>query len=132
MSKIFISSIAHDIDKCEINSNGFKKSFNYKSKNFNIIAFEKQNVCFDNYYVQGDDFGVIVGTYIFNDKTGKEAIKRLKKQYARQNDFIKENRDRITVTLPKGTKERIKATGSSVNGFITNLVLSELEKIEQE
>ena len=64
--------------------------------------------------------------------TGKEAIKRLKKQYARQNDFIKENRDRITVTLPKGTKERIKATGSSVNGFITNLVLSELEKIEQE
>ena len=64
--------------------------------------------------------------------TGKEAIKRLKKQYARQNDFIKENRDRITVTLPKGTKERIKATGSSVNGFITNLVLSELKKIEQE
>ena len=64
--------------------------------------------------------------------TGKEAVKRLRKQYARQNDFIKENYDRTTVTLPKGTKERIKATGNTVNGFITNLVLSELDRIENE
>lgn len=41
--------------------------------------------------------------------------------------------DRITVNLPKGTKERIKElTGQSGNGFISALVLDELERIENE
>lgn len=38
--------------------------------------------------------------------------------------------DRISVTLPKGTKERIQATGESVNGYITRLVLEDLERQE--
>ena len=65
--------------------------------------------------------------------TGKEAIERLEKQYKRQNEHIKENYDRVSVTLPKGTKERIKAKGETVNGYITRLVLSDLgeEKAEQ-
>lgn len=65
--------------------------------------------------------------------TGKEAIERLEKQYKRQNEHIKENYDRVSVTLPKGTKERIKAKGVTVNGYITRLVLSDLgeEKAEQ-
>ena len=65
--------------------------------------------------------------------TGKEAIERLEKQYKRQNEHIKENYDRVSITLPKGTKERIKAKGESVNGYITRLVLSDLgeEKAEQ-
>ena len=62
----------------------------------------------------------------------KEAKKRLEKQYKRQNDYIKEKYDRISVTLPKGTKERIKATGNTVNGFITIAVLERLQLEEKE
>ena len=60
--------------------------------------------------------------------TGKEAKERLEKQYRRQNEHIKENYDRISITLPKGTKERIKSKGESINGYITRLVLTDLEK----
>ena len=63
--------------------------------------------------------------------TGKEAIKTLEKQYKRQNDYIKNNYDRISVTLPKGTKERIKSlTGESVNAYINTLVVADLERLE--
>ena len=60
--------------------------------------------------------------------TGKEAKERLEKQYKRQNEHIKENYDRISITLPKGTKERIKSKGDSINGYITRLVLADLDK----
>ena len=58
---------------------------------------------------------------------GKEAIKRLEKQYKRQNDYIKNSYDRVSITLPKGTKERIKAKGESINGLINRLVLEYLD-----
>lgn len=58
---------------------------------------------------------------------GKEAKQRLEKQYKRQNEHIKETYDRVSVTLPKGTKERIKAKGESINGYITRLVLADLD-----
>lgn len=58
----------------------------------------------------------------------RQAKKTLQKQYARQNDYIKNNFDRISVTLPKGTKERITATGESVNGFINRLVAAALDQ----
>ena len=64
--------------------------------------------------------------------SGTEAQKRLEKQYKRQNEYIKNSYDRISVTLPKGTKERIQATGESVNGYITRLVLEDLEQQEQK
>ena len=60
--------------------------------------------------------------------TGKEAKERLEKQYKRQNEHIKENYDRISITLPKGTKERIKSKGESINVYITRLVLTDLDK----
>ena len=60
--------------------------------------------------------------------TGKEAKERLEKQYKRQNEHIKENYDIISITLPKGTKERIKSKGESINGYITRLVLTDLDK----
>lgn len=62
--------------------------------------------------------------------SGKEAKKRLEKQYKRQNEHIKENYDRVSITLPKGTKERIKEHGESVNGYITALVLEDLDRRE--
>ena len=37
------------------------------------------------------------------------------------------NYDAVRVLLPKGTKDRIKATGESVNGFINRLVKAALD-----
>lgn len=62
---------------------------------------------------------------------GKEAKKRLEKQYKRQNEHIKDRYDRVSITLPKGTKERILSQGKSINGYITELVLKDLERIEK-
>ena len=55
------------------------------------------------------------------------ALDRQQKLYKKQNEFIKENYDRVSVTLPKGTKDRIKQTGSSVNEYIKRVVLDSLE-----
>jgi hypothetical protein len=61
-----------------------------------------------------------------------QALARQEKQYKRQNDYIKNTFDRVSVTLPKGTKEKIVASGDSVNGLINRLVKEYLEKITQE
>ena len=58
---------------------------------------------------------------------GKEAKKRLESQYKRQNQHIKANYDRVSITLPKGTKELIQAKGESLNGYINRLVAEDLE-----
>lgn len=58
----------------------------------------------------------------------KKAKKTLQKQYARQNNYIKESYDRVSVTLPKGTKEKIIAKGETVNGFINRLVAAALNQ----
>ena len=63
--------------------------------------------------------------------TGKEAKERLSKQYKRQNDYIKEKYDRVSVVLPDKTKERIKElTGKSCNAYISDLVLADLDRLE--
>ena len=59
-----------------------------------------------------------------------DASEKLKKVYKRQNAHIVEHYDRQTVTMPKGTKDRIKAHGESVNGFINRLIAAELERLE--
>lgn len=63
-------------------------------------------------------------------KTAADYKKTLQKTYKRQNEHIKEHYDRVSITLPKGTKDRITAAGESVNGFIKRVVLQELEKLE--
>lgn len=42
--------------------------------------------------------------------------------------YEKENYDCILVKFPKGTKERIKSSGSSVNGYIVKKTLESLDK----
>lgn len=42
--------------------------------------------------------------------------------------FEKAKYDKILVRLPKGTKEKIQATGQTINGFIVKAVQKELEK----
>ena len=67
-------------------------------------------------------------------KTQEKALKALereKKRYKMQNEWIAENRERQTVTLPKGTKDRLKAVGvSSFNGYINELIQEDLKRRE--
>ena len=69
---------------------------------------------------------------IFLDKETQKkalaALERQTKQYKRQNDFIKNSYDRVSVTLPKGTKERITDTGQTINAFINDAVMERLNK----
>ena len=58
----------------------------------------------------------------------QKAIARVKREYTYRNSYNKEHYDRLTALLPKGTKERIKATGESANGMIVRLILAELER----
>ena len=62
------------------------------------------------------------------EKKALAALERQTKQYKRQNDFIKNSYDRVSVTLPKGTKQRITETGQTVNAFINNAVIEKLNK----
>ena len=59
-----------------------------------------------------------------------KALENYKRRVKAQNERIKENYDRISVTLPRGTKDRIQAQGLTINGFVNQLVLAELERLE--
>lgn len=52
-------------------------------------------------------------------KAAQEATRRYE---AKHNDIVR-------VLFPKGTKDRIKLTGDTVNGFIVKAVLSRLEEL---
>lgn len=65
------------------------------------------------------------------DMSRKELQDHLQKRYKDQNNKIKENYDRLSATLPKGTKERIQALGFSINGFLNDVILKELDKLEK-
>lgn len=60
----------------------------------------------------------------------KKMIENYKSRVKRQNEKAKENYDRISVMLPKGTKERIQAQGLTINGFVNQLVLEKLDELE--
>jgi hypothetical protein len=60
----------------------------------------------------------------------KRKLENLKARYKRQNEKAKENYDRSSVLFPKGTIERIKSHGETVNGFINRVVADELERLD--
>lgn len=47
------------------------------------------------------------------------------------NTYNKEHYERLITTFPKGTKERIQATGITLNNFIKSAVLKALEDAER-
>lgn len=61
----------------------------------------------------------------------KKIIENYKKRIQKQNDRIRKSYDRISVTLPKGTKDRIQAQGLTINGFVNQLVLDKLDELEK-
>ena len=69
-----------------------------------------------------------------NEKQKKliEQAQRQKERVKRQNEAAKDNWDCVSLKLPKGTKDRIKAQGNTVNGYINELVLADLEKLERD
>lgn len=62
--------------------------------------------------------------------TDIEMLEKYKKRVKAQNEAAKKNWDTVSCRLPKGTKDRIKALGFTVNGFINDLILAELERLE--
>lgn len=66
------------------------------------------------------------------DEKEKQKLDNLNKRYKKQNEAIANKYDRISATLPKGTVERIKSHGLTVNGVINNCVLKFLDSIENE
>ena len=66
------------------------------------------------------------------DEKEKRKLDNLNKRYKKQNEVIANKYDRISATLPKGTTERIKSLGLTVNGLINDLVLAELERLENK
>lgn len=66
------------------------------------------------------------------DEREMKKLKKLNARYNKQNKAIREKYDRVSATLPKGTIDRIRNLGLSVNGVINKSVLSFLECIEEE
>lgn len=62
----------------------------------------------------------------------KKIMETARNRAKRNNDFIKRNYDKITATLPKGTTERIRALGMSVNFAVNEALSLYLEAIEEE
>jgi len=53
----------------------------------------------------------------------QDAKKTLERRYKKMNEHIRENYDRISVTIPKGCKQKITDdVGMSINGYINELI----------
>lgn len=59
----------------------------------------------------------------------KKAIERVKRQNDYINQYKRDNYDRINILMPKGTKERIRASGESMNAFVSRLIETELDRL---
>ena len=64
------------------------------------------------------------------DKKLLEVAKNAKDRKKKSNEKQYDSFDRVSVVLPKGTKDRITATGKSINGLINELVIDYLNGIE--
>lgn len=65
---------------------------------------------------------------ILRERTEEEAREEKRKKVVdKNNKWTAQNCDRVSVVLPKGTKERIAELGFSVNGFINEAVKAYLD-----
>ncbi len=65
-------------------------------------------------------------------KTEQEILENYKKRLKRQNDAVKNKYDRVSVTLPKGTRDKIISHGYTINGFINDIVIKKLSELENK
>lgn len=64
-------------------------------------------------------------------KNDAEMLDKLKERIRKQNEAVKENWDTVSCRLPKGTKDRIKKHGYTVNGLINEAVKVFLDTLEE-
>lgn len=64
-------------------------------------------------------------------KTNEEIVKSYKERIRRQNKAIQDNYDRVSAAVPKGTVDRIKALGMTINGAINDSLIAYLECLEE-
>lgn len=64
-------------------------------------------------------------------KSEKDIIDNYKERIKRQNQAIKNNYDKVTATLPKGTVDRIRALGITINSAINESLLMYLKTLEE-
>ena len=55
-------------------------------------------------------------------KTDKQKLDTLKKRQDKQNEYIKEKFDRVSVVMPKGRKETILKSGIPINAYINQAI----------
>ena len=69
-------------------------------------------------------------------KMSEEKKKVSKAQQKAVNKYVKNNYDKILLTVPKGQREIIKAAaekaGDSVNGYITTAIRQRMEREKQD
>lgn len=65
------------------------------------------------------------------DELESKMLEKYKERIKRQNQKVKENYDKVSVTLPKGTVERIKALGMTINSAINSSLIAYLECLEE-
>lgn len=61
-----------------------------------------------------------------------EILSKYKERVRKQNEKTKEKYDKVTALLPKGTIERIKSLGLSINGAINESLIAYLECFEED
>lgn len=61
--------------------------------------------------------------------TPEKAYERVKRENAYRNKYNQTHYQRLATTFPLGTKERIQASGDSINNFIKTAVMEKLEQM---
>lgn len=96
-----------------------------------IAQYNKLYIAIDNciiYHIRHKKH-FLRGDFMSEKRTAEEILKA---RYKAQNDYNKENYERIAVMAPKGTKERIKAIGEkSINSFVIASLLRALDDREK-
>lgn len=64
-------------------------------------------------------------------KSDKELISNYKNRISKQNQNIKNNYDRVSAVLPKGTINKIKSLGITINAAINSSLLPFLDSMEE-
>lgn len=63
-------------------------------------------------------------------KEENDMLQSYKDRIKRQNDAVKNNCDKISCTIPKGTKDKIRSHGYSVNTFVNEAIRRYLAYLE--
>lgn len=77
MAKILIATYLEDYDamKTAFAEAGFQESYSSALGSGGVTTYRKKHIMTHNFYQNGEDFALGVGTFIFNDKIDQEALK---------------------------------------------------------